>query len=211
MEKFKLKLEDRAEMKPNALRRDGKIPATVYGPGVASVNAQLSQHEFVRLPAAAYSHIIELQSPKGPVSAIIRHVQRTHTTNEVLNVEFYRVASDRRLTVTVPLKYVGASEAVRAGGHFTENFTAAEVECLPADIPDYIEVDISAITEIDQGIHFSEVKVPDSIKILNPAEEVVCKVVAIKAEKTKKEDAAAPKAAAAPAAAAAAPKAAAKA
>ncbi len=135
VDKFKLALETRKEVKPNALRRDGKIPATLYGPGVPSENMQVNAREFSRLPAAAYSHIIELQGEKGSTPAIIRHVQREHTSTKILNIEFYRVAADRKLTVNVPIKFVGTSVAVAAGGQFQENYSEAEVECLPGDYP----------------------------------------------------------------------------
>lgn len=180
MERFKLKLEPRNELKPNQLRREGYLPGTVYGPDAASVSVQMCEKEFGRLPSAAFSHVIELDMDGGPVNALIRHVQRKATTSEVLNVEFYRVASNRKLTVTVPLKFTGASPAVHKGGQFVDMQQTADIECLPGDIPDFIEVDISRIEEIDQGIHFSELQIPSGVKILNPLEELVARVVAKK-------------------------------
>jgi large subunit ribosomal protein L25 len=204
MEKFKLKVEARhAGKKPNQLRRDGKIPATLYGPGEPSTSYQVDAKEFSRLPAAAYSHILELGADKGGINAIIRHVQRDHVSHQVLNIELYKVAANRKLTVSVPLKIVGVSEAIQQGGQLVTNYSEAEVECLPADIPDNIEVDISSIHEVDHGIHFNELKISDKIKILNPPDEVVVKVVAPRTVTEEKEAApAAAEAAAAPAAAA---------
>jgi len=182
MEKFKLKVEHREAKKPNLLRREGKIPATVYGHGIPSQAVQVDEREFSKLPPAAYSHIVELSGGKdAAVSALIRNVQRKPTTHQVLNIEFYRVQADRKLTVTVPLKFIGSSPAVAAGGQLVEVHQEAEIECLPGDIPDNIEVDLSLIELIEQGIHFSELKVPPVIKILNPADEIVVRVVAKKA------------------------------
>jgi large subunit ribosomal protein L25 len=186
MEKFKLKLEARETAKPNQLRRAGKIPATMYGKGQQSENYQIDAREFSRLPAAAYSHIIEFESGKGNVSALIRHVQRNHTSKEVLNVELLRVAADRKLTVQVPLKFVGVAPAAGLGGVVQENFSEAEIECLPGDIPDAIEVDMTMLEQIDEVIHFSQIKAPKGVTILNPAEEVVVRVVAKKAEPSDK-------------------------
>ncbi len=190
MDKIKLVVAPREEKTPRLLRREAKIPATLYGPGQPSESVQIDAKEFSRLPKHAYSHMIELDMGKGkPVNAIIREVQRKATTHEVLNVELYRVALDRKLTVTVPLKFIGVSTAVTVeGGQLIEVFQDAEIECLPGDIPDFIEADVSKITEIDQGLHFGELKIPDSIKILNPEDEVVARVVA---KKTVAEDAAA--------------------
>lgn len=183
MDKIKLAVAAREEKTPRQLRREAKIPATLYGPGQPSENVQIDAKEFSRLPKGAYSHMIELDMGKGkPVNAIIREVQRRGTTHEVLNVELYRVALDRKLTVTVPLKFIGVSTAVTIeGGQLIEVFQDAEIECLPGDIPDFIEADVSLITEIDQGLHFGELKISDKIKILNPEDEVVARVVAKKA------------------------------
>ncbi|HEY9787705.1 MAG TPA: 50S ribosomal protein L25 [Candidatus Obscuribacterales bacterium] len=179
MEKIKLSVKAREEKRPNQLRREQKIPATLYGPGQPSENVQVDAKEFSRLPGAAYSHMIQLDFGNNkPVNAIIRDVQRKPTTHEVLNIEFYRVALDRKLTVTIPLMFVGESPAVAQGGQLIEVFQEAEIECFPGDIPDKLEVDLSVLEEIDQAIHFSDLKVSDKVKILNPLDEVVVRVVA---------------------------------
>lgn len=179
MEKIKLSVTARdSKKKPNALRREAKIPATLYGPGQPSENVQIDAKEFSRLPAAAYSHMIELDFASGkPVNAIIRDVHRKSTTSEVLNVQLYRVALDRKLTVTIPLKFVGESEAVVQGAQLIEGFQEVEIECLPGDIPDHIEVDLTQLKEVDDAIHFQDLKISDKVKILNPPEEVVARAV----------------------------------
>jgi large subunit ribosomal protein L25 len=179
MEKIKLsvKQRDSKNPKPNQLRRDGKVPATLYGPGQASENVAVDAREFSRLPAAAYSHMIELVIDGKSANAIIRHVQRRSTTSDVLNIEFYRVSMDRLLTMTVPLKFVGVSAAVTGGGQLLEVFQEVEIESLPGDIPDCVEVDLGLLEEIDQSIHFAELKLPKGVKVLNPLDEVVARVV----------------------------------
>lgn len=178
MEKIKLNVQEREVKTPNELRREAKIPATLYGPGEPSVNLQVDEREFVRLPAAAYSHMIELELGSKPTNAIIRAVQRKASTNKIMNVELYRVRLDRKLTVTVPLKFVGSSDAVvLLGGQLIEVHQETEIECLPNDIPDFLEVDLSTIKEIDGFIHFGELKIPAGVKILSPHDEVVAKVV----------------------------------
>jgi large subunit ribosomal protein L25 len=182
MEKFKLQLEQReGHLKPNQLRRDGKIPATIYGAGIPSESVQVNAREFSRLPSAAFSHILELESGKGNISAIIRHIQRKATTHEVLNIEFYRVQADRKLTVVVPLKFVGESPAVKLGGQLVESYQEAEVECLPSAIPDFLEVNMANIKEVEHGIHFSELELPEGVQILNPPDEIIVRVVAPRA------------------------------
>lgn len=182
MDKIKLAVKKREDRKPNALRRDGFVPATLYGPGQDSENVQVDAKEFGRLPNAAYSHMIELDfGGKTPVNAVIRNVQRRSTNHHLLHVEFYRVRLDRKLTMSVPLKFIGTSPAVIEGGQLQENFQEAEIESFPGDIPDFLEVDLSLITEIEGSIHFGDLKVSDKIKILNPADEIIAKVIAPRA------------------------------
>ncbi|HEY9731864.1 MAG TPA: 50S ribosomal protein L25 [Drouetiella sp.] len=182
MEKIKLAVKAREDKTPRAIRRDGFVPATLYGPGQDSESVQVEAKEFSRLPAAAYSHMIELDfGTKQKVNAVIRHVQRRNINHNLMHVEFYRVRLDRKLTMSVPLKFVGTSQAVVKGGQLQENFQEAEIESLPGDIPDFLEVDLALITEIEGAIHFSDLKVSDKIKILNPADEIIAKVVAPRA------------------------------
>lgn len=177
MERISLKLEGREPKKPNQLRRVGMIPATVYGPETKAASFQVSRDTFNRLPAAAFSQIVDLETPNGAVKALIRTVQRKHVSGEVLNIEFYQVSNTRKLTVTVPLKFVGTSPAVAKGGLLVEMQQTVELECLPSDIPEFISVDVSKIEEIDHGIHFSELSTASGVKILNPGEELVARVV----------------------------------
>ena len=180
MERIKLKLECRENKKPNQLRRCGKVPATVYGPEAKPVSFQVCKETFSRLPAAAYSQIIDLESPEGEIKVLIKKVQRKHLTSEILNIEFYRVALSRKLSVTVPLKFLGTAPAVQKGGLLSIMTQAVELECLPGDIPEFVEVNLNKIEEIEQAIHFSELPVSAAVKILNPAEEIVVRVVAKK-------------------------------
>lgn len=177
MEKIKLAVKEREAKKPNLLRREGAIPATLYGPGQPPINVQIDAREFSRLPDAAHSHMIELSLGGKGTNAIIRNVQRKAINHKVLNVEFYRVALDRKLTMSVPLSFIGTSAAVSAGNQLIELFQEAEIECLPGDIPDVLEIDLSKLAKVDDAIHFADVKLPKGVVILNPHDEIVAKVV----------------------------------
>jgi large subunit ribosomal protein L25 len=205
MEKIKLNVLEREDKTPNQLRREAKLPATLYGPGEPSKSVQIDEREFTRLPSAAYSHVIELDFGSGaPTNAVIRNVQRKAWTNKIMNVELYRVNLNRKITVTVPLKFVGVSPAVTLGAQLIETGLSIEIECLPNDIPDVIEVDLSALKEIDDAIHYGDLKVSDKIEVLNPPEETIAKAIAPRVQSAESEEAApAAPAAAAPAAPAA--------
>ena len=177
MEKIKINVKEREAGTPNQLRREAKIPATIYGQGEISQNLQVDEKEFKYLPAAAYSHIVELDFGGGkPTSALIKHVQRNAASNQILNVEFYKVKMDHKLTIVVPLKFLGTAGGVIKGGQLIESHMEAEIECFPNDIPDFIEVDLSKLEEIDDAIHFRDLQVSDKVKILNEPDDIVAKV-----------------------------------
>jgi len=181
MEKIKIKVKEREVGTPNQLRREAKIPATIYGQGETSKNLQVDEKEFKHLPAAALSHIVELDFGSGKAtSALIRHVQRHAASNKILNVEFYKVRLDHKITIVVPLKFVGTAGGVIKGGQLVESHMEAEIECLPNDIPDFIEVDLSKLEEIDDAIHFRDLIVSDKVEILNEPDDIVAKVSEIR-------------------------------
>ena len=124
--------------------------------------------------------------------------KRVSTTHKVQSVQFLRVDMQHKLTLTVPIKFTGVSAAAKGGGVLVEAFQEVEIECLPNDIPDFIEADLSKLAEIEDALHFSDLKLPAHVSVVNPAGEIVVKV---SAPRTKDEPAEpAPAAAAAPAA-----------
>lgn len=198
MEKIKLAIKERESKTPNELRRNGNIPATVYGSGADSQNVQVDAREFSRLSPAAYSHMIELDLDGKKTNALIRDVQRVSTTHAVQSVQFLRVDLKKKLTLTVPIKFTGVSAAQKGGGVLVESFMEVEIECMPNDIPDFIECDLSKLAQIDDAIHFGDLKLPAQVSVVNPATEIVVKVSAPRS----KEEPAEPAKEAAPAAAA---------
>lgn len=174
MEKFKLSAHKREEKTPNQIRREGNVPGTMYGPSFTPENVQFCAREFGRLPVGAYGHLLELNMDGGkPINVIIRRVQRKSTTGAVLNVEFYRVSMDKKITVEVPIKFIGVAPAITLGAQLNENADTVEIECLPNDIPEHLEADLSILKEMESALHFSDLKVPANVKILNPLDEIV--------------------------------------
>jgi len=181
MEKIQLKssarnLEaDRAEK----LNQAGQIPAELYGHNIANLHITLDRGEFERvLRKAGESTIVELTAPDGQVRNVLIHdVQRHYLSSQPIHVDFYEVKMTERLTATVALEYVGESKAVReGGGTLVKVLTEVEVECLPADLPHNIEVDITSLTDFDKAILVKDLKVSDKVDIKTDAEETVAKV-----------------------------------
>src|SRR5690606_23874506 len=98
---------------------------------------------------------------------------------QVLHVDFYQVNLKEKLTATVPLEFVGESPMVKnKEGILLELLQEVEVESLPTDIPPKIEVDVSSLTEMDQGIQVGDLSVPAGVEMRTEAEELVCKIEA---------------------------------
>lgn len=172
-----IKAKPREEKKPNALRRSGYVPATIYGHGFNSESVQVNAKEFSKIPHKAYSHINELDiEGKEKYPVLIRNVQVDPVRDNYLNIEFYRIKSDEKLSLKVPLNYTGHSSAVTAGGVLIVSFDEIEIQCLPKDIPDAIDVDLGQITEIGQAIHAKDLKISAEIKIIARGEEVLARV-----------------------------------
>ena len=172
-----IKAKPRNDQKPNALRASGFVPATVYGHGFESFSVQVNAKEFSKIPHKAYSHINQLDvEGKEKHDVLIRDVQRDPVRDNYLNIEFYKIRSDEKIKVKVPLNYIGHSLAVIAGGVLIVSHNEVEIYCLPKDIPDAIDVDLDQIKEIGQAIHAKELKISEAIQILVKPEEIMAKV-----------------------------------
>jgi len=183
-----IKAKPRESKKPNALRRSGFVPATIYGHGFSSESVQVNAKEFSKIPHKAYSHINELDiEGKEKYPVLIRNVQVDPVLDNYLNIEFYRIKSDEKLSLKVPLNYTGHSPAVTAGGVLIVSFDEIEIQCLPKDIPDAIDVDLEQITEIGQAIHAKDLKIGSGIKIIARGEEVLARVEVPKTHEVEEE------------------------
>ncbi len=163
-------------IKPGALRREGFIPATIYGPNFKSRNIQLNARAFRRVPFKEYTHLVRLEETGAEViDALIKNVQKNYIDGSVQNIEFYRIDKTRKLNTRVVFEFVGVSEAVRNGADLFVGHKEAHVRCLPNQIPDSIQVDISALVTETDHITFADLKLADGIEILDPDTEIICK------------------------------------
>ncbi len=183
------------------LRKAGIIPANIFGHHEASQSVQIEQVAFERLRRSrAAKGIITLRIPgsKGVQTALIRHVQHDPRSGKVIHVDFFRVSMTERLNVKISLRFVGEAPAVKSeNGVLLHLMDTLEVECMAGDIPEYLEVDITPLAEIDAILHAEDVKLPANFTLITDPKEGVAKVAATRAEKVEEAEEAA---AAAPAA-----------
>ncbi len=181
MEKILLKTEIRdpkTDLAKN-VKKNGMMPAELYGHNVTNVHLSLQQGEFEKaLRKAGESTIIELNLPDGSTrNVLIQSVQRHYLTSAPIHADFYEVKMSEKMTATIPLEFVGESHAVKAlGGTLVTTLSEVEVECLPGDLPHTIEVDISGMKTFEDTITVKDLKVSDKVTINAESEELVAKV-----------------------------------
>lgn len=182
METIELTLEKRTlkGKQVNQLRRRGLVPGIVYGhhfdPVAVQVPARVLQPVLSR---AGFTHLIDLRLPEWPKpeKALVREVQRDPITNEVLHVDFFRVSLTERIRAEVPITFVGEFPLRDSGSAvLLYGVDSIEVECLPADLPAAVEVDLSELREIGQTVHVRDLKLSDKVEVLTDPDELVVKV-----------------------------------
>jgi large subunit ribosomal protein L25 len=155
METVELACEKR-ELKPkravNRVRREGRVPAVIYGAkSVATAVAVPGVELLTRVRSAAKQRLIRLKSTASELDGrhvILKDIQRTAVDGKILHVDFYEVDLTKPLRVSVPLRFTGRAVGVADGGILQPLEREVEVECLPLEIPEAVEVDVSGL-----GIH----------------------------------------------------------
>jgi large subunit ribosomal protein L25 len=172
-----IKVEKRSNKKAGALRTEGIIPATLYGPEIEPKNIQLNAKEFSRVSHHDYTHLISLKDGTEEHEALIKNIQRDFLTRDVLNIEFYKVKRGHKVTMKVELKFIGVSPAVKLGADLIVIHKEAHIKCFPRHIPYYLEVDISKLVNVGDHITFADMNFDrETIELLEPPKELVCKV-----------------------------------
>jgi large subunit ribosomal protein L25 len=181
MNKVKLDAKVRdIKAKVHKLKKGGDIPAVVYGHNIKNINLSIKKTEFEKcLKSAGESSIVDLaiEGEKAQRPVLIQDVQLHFLTNEPIHADFYQVSMTEKLKAHVALEFIGESPAVKAmGGILVKVMNEIEVQCLPADLPHNIQVDISVLTDFSQAIHIRDLKLGDKVQILANPEEVIAKV-----------------------------------
>lgn len=170
------------------LRRGGKVPAVFYGPGKAAALVCVDAREFhFKLAGLEGSHLIQLLSPHPEINekmALLKEVQRHPVTSAPIHVDFYEVDVNKPIEVTVPLHFVGKALGVTAGGNLQPLRRDITVECLPREIPEFVEVDVSGL-EIHDVIHMEDLTLPVGAKAVYDTNDAVVTVAPPVAAETK--------------------------
>lgn len=152
------------------LRRDGKVPAILYGGGADPSAIALDHNELLHQMSqeAFYTSILTVRVGGQTQSVVVKDVQRHPARPQVVHLDFQRIVEDEEITLHVPLHFVGEAVArgvKEQGGVIEHLVTDVEVSCLPRHLPEYLEVDVTGL-ELNQILHLSDLKLPEGVSLV---------------------------------------------
>jgi large subunit ribosomal protein L25 len=168
-----------------SLRREGKVPGVIYGHGreAEAVTIDTSTLNKMLIGISAGTTILDVVvDGRAPVKALIREIQRDSLRPaEIIHLDLYEVRSDEEITLAVPIRLIGIPDGVRNfGGVLDHVLRELDVEVLPSNIPDHVDLDVTALT-IGHSLFVRDVKV-ENAKVLNDPDTPICTVVAPRTE-----------------------------
>jgi large subunit ribosomal protein L25 len=171
------------------LREEGKVPAVFYGPKEKNTPIVLDAREFVRVwNEAGGSAIIDLTGVGEDKEVLINDVEWHPVTGYPMHIDFYCIERGKKLTVSVPLEFVGEAPAEKEGGIVVKVMHELEIEVKPRDIPQKIKVDITLLTGFDSSITIADLNLPETIEPTQETTETVAAVTQAHEEPEDEED-----------------------
>ena len=169
METLEIQVEARDKQRKRDARRllrSGKIPAILYGPKTAAVGLALDKKEFSRRVAGLQgSHLVRLKSGAAALAekvALVKEMQFHPISGDVIHADFYEVDLTAKIQVHVPLHFVGKAVGIARGGILQPIVREIGVECLPLDIPEFFNVDVTAL-DIGDSVHIEDLQMPEGV------------------------------------------------
>jgi large subunit ribosomal protein L25 len=165
------------------LRQSGQVPAVIYGHGRDPQALALNTRDLERLlDRIAYaSTVIELDIAGRPAMTLIREIQRHPFKKEIIHVDFQELVAGEKVTVSVPLVFIGTADGVRnSGGILDQVMHEVSILVDPSAIPNHIDVDVTPLT-IGHGLHVGDLKLPEGVEVLDDEDATICVVTAPKA------------------------------
>lgn len=177
------------------LRRSGRLPGILYGPKTEPVALQLNTKEFSTLIAGVEgSHLVRLKSGTTALAdkvALVKEMQYHPITGDVMHADLYEVDLTAKIEVNVPLHFVGKAAGVVRGGILQPVVREIRVECLPLDIPEFFEVEVSGL-DIGDSVHVEDLTMPENVRAIYESNFALVTVVPPSVEEAPTPAAAAP-------------------
>jgi len=170
--KFELEADVRKDVGKGAsrrLRHTDKVPAVVYGAGEPAVSITLEHNKVFTAfkNEAFYSSILSLNIEKKKERVVLKAVQRNPAKPRISHIDFLRVRADQKLQMNIPIHFVGEEQApgLKEGGVISHILSDIEVSCLPDDLPEFIEVDLSGLN-LNDSVHLSQIVLPKGVELV---------------------------------------------
>lgn len=151
-------------------RLEDKVPAIIYGGEIEPQKLMLSGNEIFKASQveAFYSQVLDVAVDGKVQPAVIRDLQRNPASGRIQHIDFQRISADKEINVSVPLHFINEAACVgvkMSGGTLTHNLTEVEITCLPANLPEFIEVDMLEV-EAGSSVHLSDLKLQEGVTIV---------------------------------------------
>lgn len=180
---MELKLSAEVRAKDEKLDKDS-IPGVIYGRGLESRSLKLNYNAFDKVFAeAGESNLITLNFDKQDIPVLVKAIQKHPLKSTYTHVDFYQVNMKEKVNAEIPLHFIGESKAVKEmAGMLNKEINEIEVECLPSDLVDHIDVDISGLDTFDDVIKIGDLNIPKGLEISADIETIVAMVMRPKVE-----------------------------
>lgn len=180
MKREKLTVEKRKILgkKVKKLRREGILPANVYGKDIKSISVQVPQKEFAKVfKEAGETGLVDIHLDSQVIPVLIHNVQKDYLNENYLHADFYKVNLKEKVKTMVPIVIVGEPKAVTDKvGLLMQIISEIEVEALPEELPENVEVNVEPLAAVDEQITIGDLKTPAGVTILSDASQVVVKI-----------------------------------
>ncbi|MGA7677475.1 MAG: 50S ribosomal protein L25 [Dehalococcoidia bacterium] len=169
------------------LRRQGIVPANIYGHGIDSTAINVDAKSLKHLLAhVGKTDLISLKvgDSKNPLRVLVRKVQKNPLTDDLLHVDFYQVRMDEKIKADVPIVFVGEAPVLKKvkNSSILHLIDSLHIEALPDDLPHSLEIDVSSLEELDSTIHVKDIHFGDGITLLSDPEQMAVKVIEARKE-----------------------------
>ena len=171
---FKLNLEPRSKTGNAAarkLRRDGKIPVNYYYGGEENQNMSIDK-KILHKAVQSGQQVFELELDENTIYVTVKEAQYHPVTEEIIHLDLLRVRRDVKMKFSIPLNLVGDSVGAIEGGIVSQSANAIDIECLPTDVPDSIDVDITSL-ELNGTVFANDIVLPDDTELLSPEDTTI--------------------------------------
>jgi large subunit ribosomal protein L25 len=190
-EQIKLSATSRTEKGKGAAKRlrvEGKLPAVVYGHKTDPIALTIDSKQLLKLIVEGKSEhklfALSIEGNGAPIekTVMIKELQIDPLKRNFLHVDFFEVAMDEEITLSLVIKLVGEAPGVEMGGMLQQVRREIEIKCLPSQIPDTVEIDVSALN-IGDSVHLNDIQLPEGVKVLDDADLTIATVLAPTVEK----------------------------